>query len=436
MHTPQTFRDRRDRLLAFLQPGVFILPAAHEATRSNDTEYPFRQDSNFHYLTGFPEPDAIAVLRPGHEKPYILFVRPKDREREIWTGIREGVEGAVERYGADEAYPIADWSAKLPELLQNLPRVYFSLGRHKHLESEITGAIATLRTRGRHGIEAPGEVVDSAPLLAEMRLFKSPEEIRCMQMAGDITAFGHLAAMRATLPGMNEYEVQAIVEFEFRKRGGAASPAYGSIVAGGANATILHYVENSRRLVDGDLLLIDAGAEYAGYAGDVTRTFPVGARFTGPQRDVYSVVLRAQLAALDACIPGNTLEAINDIAIRSLTEGLVDLKVLKGSIDELIEAKAHRPYYMHGTGHWLGLDVHDAGAYKTDGQPRKLEAGMVFTVEPGLYFHPDTEAPKEFHGIGVRIEDDVVITKDGHHNLSAGVPKAIDAIEALRGLGN
>ncbi len=424
----------REQFLARLQPGVVIIPAAHEATRSNDTEFPFRQDSDFQYLTGFPEPDAIAVLRPGHEKPYVLFVRPKDREREIWTGIRAGVHGAVDEYGADEAYELGEWETKLPELLRGNRRVYVKLGHDAAVDEAVIRTIADLRRRGRQGVEAPSEVIDPAPILAEMRLFKRDEEVGILARACDISVEGHLAAMRQTRPDMNEYEVQALVEYEFRKRG-ASAPGYGTIVAGGANATILHYVENNRPLRDGDLLLIDAGAEFGAFTGDITRTFPVGKKFEGAARDVYQVVLDAQHAALKASKPGSTLDDVHNAACRALTQGLVELKVLEGDVEELLREHAYRPYYMHRTSHWLGMDVHDVGAYVRDGEVRSLEAGMAFTVEPGLYFHGDTAAPAHFHGIGVRIEDNVLITPDGHRNLTAGVPTGIAEIEALRGEG-
>ncbi len=425
------FRRRRERFLADLPPGVVIIPAAHEVTRSNDTEFPFRQDSWFHYLTGFPEPDAVAVLRPGHAKPFVLFVRPKDREREIWTGIRIGPEGAMERYGADEAYPLSEWPNRIAGLLENQPRLYYALGRDRTLDTLVTDTVAGLRARGRQGIEAPVEMVDPTRKLAEMRLFKTADEVPLLEKTFEISAEGHLAAMRLTKPGMYEYEIQAAIEYEFRRRG-ASYPGYGTIVAGGGNAAILHYVENSARLEDGQLLLIDAGAEYAGYSGDITRTFPVGQRFEGAARAAYEVVLRAQEAAVAACRPGNTLEAIHDLACRILTEGLIELGVLRGSVDEALETKTFREYYMHGTGHWLGLDVHDVGAYRVDGKSRPLEPGMLFTVEPGLYFHPSSDTPAEFHGIGIRIEDDILITADGHRNMTAAVPKRIEDIEALR----
>lgn len=423
--------QRRARLLEDLTAGVVIVPAAHEVRRSNDTEYPFRQDSDFHYLTGFPEPDAIAVLRPGHAKPFVLFVRPRDREREIWTGFRLGAEGAVEKYGADEAYPLAEWPARLPELLQGGAPVYYHLGHDKDLDAQIVAAIETLSTKGRQGIEAPTGILDPRPRLAEMRLVKSPDEIPLLQHAADITAAGHVAAMRETRAGHFEYQVQARIEYEFRLRG-AAAPGYGTIVAGGANATVLHYVENAMPLAEGDLILIDAGAEADGYTGDVTRTFPVGRRFEGAAKAVYEVVLAAQLAALEAVRPGTTIESIHLETCRVLTQGLVDLGVLSGAVDGLVEQKAYQPYYMHRTSHWLGLDVHDVGAYVRDGAPRPLEPGMVLTIEPGLYFHADKPAPDGFHGVGVRIEDDALVTLKGHRNLTAAVPKAVAEIEALR----
>jgi Xaa-Pro aminopeptidase len=425
------FRQRRQRLLETFNSGVIILPAAHEATRSKDTEFPFRQDSDFQYITGFPEPDAIAVLRPGNAKPFLLFVREKDREREIWTGFRAGPEGAMETYGADEAYPLSEWPKMLPDLLAGAGEVLYGLGRDRELERQIVDIVADMSRKGRQGIEAPATFLDPGPTLAEMRLFKGPEEIPLLQKACDITAAGHIAAMRETRPGMFEYEVQALIEYQFRKRG-AAYPGYGTIVAGGANATVLHYVENAMPLQDNTLLLIDAGAEFQGYTGDVTRAFPVGRKFEGAARDVYDIVLRAQLAAIEATRPGATVEGIHDITCKVLTEGLVSLGILQGDVDQLMADKAYRPYYMHRTSHWLGMDVHDVGAYTRKGQPRPLEPGMVLTIEPGLYFHADNPASAKFHGIGVRIEDDILVTLKGHRNLTAAVPKAIADIEALR----
>ncbi len=428
------FKQRRDRFLEQLADGaVAIIPATHEITRSNDTEYPFRQDRNFHYLTGFPEPDAIAVLRKGDAQPYTLFVRPRDREREIWTGYRAGPEGAMANYGADAAFDVASFPAKISELLRGGRPVYLQLGLDKALDGRIIQTIDQLRKRGRQGVEAPSGILDPQTVLAEMRLYKSADEIPLLEAACSISAAGHLAAMRETRPGMWEYEVQARIEYEFRRRG-AAAPGYGSIVAGGANATVLHYVENNRKLEEGGLLLIDAGAEVHGYSGDITRTFPVGPRYEGAAKAVYELVLASQHAAIEICRPGETLESVHQAAVRVLTQGLVDLKILKGDIDGLIESNAFRPYYMHRTGHWLGLDVHDMGAYSLRGSPRPLEAGMCFTVEPGLYFHADSEAADEFKGIGVRIEDDLLITLKGNRVLTDAVPKDVAAIEDLRKL--
>ena len=358
-------------------------------------------------------------------------MREKDREREIWTGFRAGPQGAVEKYGADEAYDLEEWHKKLPEMLAAAGEVHFRLGRDRDLDKLLIDGIDDMSRKGRQGIVAPTAVIDPSPVLAEMRLFKSADEVPLLQTACDITAAGHIAAMRETKPGMFEYEIQALVEYQFRKRG-ASYPGYGTIVAGGANATVLHYVENAMTLQDDTLLLIDAGAEFAGYTGDVTRAFPVGRKFTGAARDVYDIVLRAQLAAIEATHPGSTIEVIHNAACKVLTEGLVSLGVLQGDVGQLMADKAYQPYYMHRTSHWLGLDVHDVGAYLRDGKPRPLEPGMVLTVEPGLYFHADSAATAAFHGIGIRIEDDVLITLKGHRNLTAAVPKSIEAIEALR----
>ena len=412
--------------------SVAILPAAREATRSNDTEYRFRQDSDFYYLTGFSEPDAIAVVAPSREERYTLFVRPRDREKETWTGRRAGVEGAKEKFGADAAFSVEEFQEKLAEFLDGARNLYYRLGNgNPELDQQIVRQIASMRGRGWRNIHPPQAVVDPGAILHEMRLFKSDEEIALMQRAADIAAEAHREAMRTARPGMKEYEVEALIEYVFR-RSGASAPAYNSIVGGGANATILHYVNNDAELRDGDLLLIDAGAEYEGFASDITRTFPVSGRFTDAQRDIYSLVLDCQEQCIEMIAPGVTMDEMHRRSVEILTDGMVRLGLLKGDVKTLIEEEQYKKFYMHRLGHYLGLDVHDVGLYHSDGQPRPVEAGMVMTVEPGLYISEDAEdIPDKYRGIGVRIEDDVLVTPDGHRVLTDKAPKQVEEIESL-----
>jgi Xaa-Pro aminopeptidase len=412
--------------------SVAILPAAREATRSNDTEYRFRQDSDFHYLTGFSEPDAIAVVAPGREARYTLFVRPRDKEKEIWTGRRAGVEGAKESFGADAAFPVEEFQEKLTELLDGARNLYYRLGDgNPELDRTLIRQLARMRTMGRRGVHPPQAVIDPGALLHEMRLFKSEEEVALMQRAADIAAEAHREAMKAARPGMKEYEIEALIEYHFR-RSGASAPAYNSIVGSGANATILHYVSNDATLTDGDLLLIDAGAEYDGFASDITRTFPVSGRFTGAQRDVYQLVLDCQRQCIEMIAPGVTMEEMHRRSVEILTAGMVRLGLLQGDVEKLIEEEQYKKFYMHRLGHYLGLDVHDVGAYHADGEPRPVEAGMVMTVEPGLYIAADAEdIPEEYRGIGVRIEDDVLVTAEGYRVLTDKAPVEVEEIEAL-----
>ncbi|HEX8499898.1 MAG TPA: Xaa-Pro aminopeptidase [Pyrinomonadaceae bacterium] len=416
-----------------MEPGsVAIIPAAREVTRSHDTEYRFRQDSDFYYLTGFREPDAIAVVAPGREKPFTLFVRPRDREKEIWNGRRAGVEGARESYGADEAFPVEEFEAKLTELLDGARSLYYRLGAgNAALDQALIDQLSRMRAMGRRGVRPPQAVVDPGALIHEMRLVKSDEEVELMQRSADIAAEGHREAMRAARPGMREYEIDALVEYVFR-RSGASAPAYNSIVGSGANATILHYVDNDAELRDGDLLLLDAGAEYEGFASDITRTFPVNGRFTRAQRDVYQLVLDCQEECTRMVGPGVTLEGMHERSVEILTEGMVRLGLLKGEVAKLIEEGEYKKFYMHRLSHYLGLDVHDAGAYHLDGRPRPVGPGVVMTVEPGLYIAEDAEdVPAQYRGIGVRIEDDVLVTPEGHRVLTDKAPKQIEEIEAL-----
>jgi Xaa-Pro aminopeptidase len=399
--------------------------------RSRDTEYPFRQDSDFWYLTGFAHPEAVALLRTDGGPPFTLYVQPRDRERETWTGRRPGVEGARSEFGADEAYPAEDFRKHLPELVGRARRVYHVLGRDRGVDALLTETLEALRLRSRAGANPPSEIVDPRSIVHEMRLLKDPAELEIMRRAQEITREGHAQAARIARDSVLEYELQAALEFSFRRRG-AAGPAYGTIVGGGANATVLHYIANDQPLRDGDLVLIDAGSELQGYASDVTRTYPVGGRFCGPGRALYEVVLEAQLAGIAQCRPGSNLGAIHQAALRRLVEGLVALGLLEGDVDRLIAEEGYRRFYMHNTSHWLGLDVHDVGSYRVKGEHRPLEPGMVLTVEPGLYVAADDErADPRFRGIGVRIEDDLLVTPGGCENLSSSIPKAPDEVEAL-----
>jgi len=413
-------------------PGALaILIGGGLVTRSNDTEYPFRQDSDFWYLTGFDHPGAVAVLRTDGGPEYTLYVEPRDPAAEIWTGYRPGREGAVRDYGADAAYERSEFLKQLPDLVAAVERIYHVLGRNPAIDQTMTSTIDDLRRRSRQGVAPPTAIVDLRAILHEMRLFKEPAELDIMRRAAAISAEAHSEAARRAWPGVHEYELQALLEYTFRRRG-ARGPAYTTIVGGGSNATVLHYIRNDQELHDDTLVLIDAGCELEGYASDVTRTYPVGGRFTGPGRALYEAVLEAQLAALSLCRPGSTLPEIHDAAVRRLVEALVDLEILAGNVDELIAGEKHRPFYMHNTSHWLGLDVHDVGLYKHGGEPRKLEPGMAFTVEPGIYVaDSNQEVDPRFRGIGIRIEDDVVITPDGHENLNAAAPKHPDELEAL-----
>jgi Xaa-Pro aminopeptidase len=425
------FAARRQRFLEAMGPGaVAILLGARPVTRSADTHYRFRQDSDFHYLTGFDHPNAVAVLRSDGGPAYTLYVEPREREAEIWTGYRPGVEGALRDYGAVEAHPNGAFREHLPRWLEGGRRIYHVLGRDPELDRRIAETCDSLRLRSRTGVVPADTVVDPRSILHEMRLVKEPDEIELLRRAADISREAHESAARLAHGGVFEYELEAALEWVFRRRG-AAGPAYPSIVGGGANATVLHYVRNDQKLRDGELVLVDAGCELAGYASDVTRTYPVGGRLDGERRALYEVVLAAQQAALAEVRPGATLEAIHAAALRELVSGLVALGILAGEVEELVAREAYRPYYMHRTSHWLGLDVHDVGAYSREGRPRPLEPGMVFTVEPGLYVGAEDPAAPRFRGIGIRIEDDVVVTGSGCEVLTAAIPKAPDDLETL-----
>lgn len=427
------FARRRQQLMQSLGDGGIILTAGHDAPRNNDVDYEFRQQSPFWYLTGFDEPDAVAVLRPGHPDSYVLFVRPYDPKFEIWVGYRAGIDGAINRHGADAAYSIEDIDAELPRLLEEVPLVYYGLGSDQKMDQIVTGLVSSRRRGAQRAGNALLGIHDPKPVIDRMRLIKSAEEIEALQRAIAVTWQGFEAAMRYTRVGVFEYQVQAELESAFRKQGSPRN-GYPSIVASGGNSCTLHYVTNRARMKDGDLLLIDAGAEIDFYTADITRTWPVNGRFSPEQRAVYDVVLEAQRQAFQVISPEARFEDVHRAAQRVLVQGLVDLGVLSGDVDGLIEQRAHQPYFMHGTSHWLGLDVHDAGPYRVDDESISLQEGMVFTVEPGLYFGPlATESPPGLQGIGIRIEDNVVVTAGGYRNLSASIPSRPDQIEALVG---
>ena len=426
------FAERRQRFRDEMGPdAIAILLGAGMVARSRDTEFPFRQDSDFWYLTGFDHPDAIAVLRTDGGPAYTLFVEPRNRAMETWTGYRPGTEGAKSDYEADEAHPCNEFLTMLPELVQAARRIFHVLGRHLAVDAKITETLEALRLRSRQGIDPADAIIDPRGILHPMRLFKEPAELDIMRRASEISREAHEAAAGLARGGSFEYELEAVIEYTFRRRG-AHGAAYTTIVGGGSNATVLHYVKNDQKLQDGEIVLIDAGCELQGYASDVTRSYPVGGEFTGPGRAIYEVVLGAQQASLEACRPGSTLPQIHDASVRAIVEGLLELELLSGDAEELIAREAYKPFYMHSTSHWLGLDVHDVGTYNVGGKPRVLEPGLVLTVEPGIYLAPDQEIPDErFRGIGVRIEDDIAITQNGHENLTAAIPKDPDEIEAL-----
>ena len=420
--------------------SVAIIPAAREAVRSHDTNYRYRQNSDFFYLTGFEEPDAIAVIAPSEAKKFTLFVRPRDPERAIWDGYRAGVEGAKSDYSADEAFSIADFDARLPEILDGPASLYYAFGHaNSELDEKIIRQLTLMRETNRRPLEPPQTIVDPTSILHEMRVFKSEAEVEIMQRAADIAAAAHVEAMQTARAGMKEYEVEALLEASFRRQGAAGS-SYTSIVGSGANATTLHYITNQDTLRDGDLLLVDAGAEYLGYASDITRTFPINGKFTEAQREIYDLVLQTQMSCIEMVRPGVRLEDLKTHSVEMLTEGMVKLGLLKGDPAKLIEEKKYMQFYMHNLGHFLGIDVHDAGRYYFNGESRPAEPGMVMTIEPGLYISPDTknipegfnqEVPAKYLGIGVRIEDDVLVTEKGARVLTDKVPKDAGEIEAL-----
>ncbi len=413
--------------------AVAVVPAGLEHRRNNDIEHLFRQSSDLLYLTGFAEPEAVAVIVPKREDgEYVLFCRERDAEKEIWQGHRVGLEGAQAEFAADQAFAIDKLDEEMPNLLQERHVVYFDLGQDFRFDERMIGWLTRLRRKARAGVHAPSQIVFLSQALHEQRLIKRPAELALLQEAADIGVAAHRQALQVCRPGAFEHTLEAELLHSFRRRG--AVPSYPPIVATGANACVLHYTENNMPLRSGDLVLIDAGAERHGYASDITRTFPVSGTFTAAQRDVYELVLAAQSAALAECRPGQPWDAPHLAALRCLTQGLLDFGLLTGEIDTLIEEEAYKPFFMHKTGHWLGLDVHDVGVYKTNGEWRRLQPGMCLTVEPGLYLAPENEkVPKALKGIGVRIEDDVLITDGGHRVLTAALPKAPDAIAELVG---
>ena len=424
------YRARRQRLAQQMQGGVAVLATARELVRNRDAHYPYRFDSYFYYLTGFPEPDAVLVLTAGTQSKSMLFCRDKDLEREIWDGFRYGPQGAKETFGFDEAYSIKELDAMMPKLLADQPAIFCDVGDSEAWDARLIQWLNAVRMQVRTGISAPGEIRDVRKILDDMRLIKDSAELATMRRAGQISCEAHRRAMQATKPGMAEYQIEAELLHTFRRHG-AQAPAYTPIVAGGANACVLHYVANDQPLREGDLLLIDAGCELDGYASDITRTFPVDGRFQGAQRDVYELVLAAQAAAISQVKPGKHWEEPHDAAVRILAQGFIDLKLCAGTVDSVIESGDYRKFYMHRTGHWLGMDVHDCGDYKREGNWRELEPGMVLTVEPGCYIRPADDVPGHLWNIGVRIEDDVVVTADGCEVLTAEAPKQIADIEAL-----
>ena len=429
----QEYKRRRKHLMQIMgKNAVAILPAALVRMRNRDAEFQYRQDSDFHYITGFDEPEAVVVLVPGRKHgEYILFCRENDKKMETWNGLRAGQDGAIEKYAADDSFPIDDIDDILPGLLENKEKVYYTMGVHPDFDQRVIKWVNRLREQSRMGVHTPGEFVSLDHQLHDMRLYKSAAEIKVMRKAAEISAAGHIRAIQFCKPGKYEYQLEAELLHHFMQHG-ARSPAYSSIVGGGKNGCILHYVENSESLKDGDLVLIDAGAELECYAADISRTFPVNGKYSKEQRILYEIVLTAQLAAIEQVKPGNHWNDPHEAAIKVITRGLIDVGILKGKLETQIEKGTYKDFYMHRTGHWLGMDVHDVGDYKVDDEWRVLEPGMVLTVEPGLYISADHESvAKKWHNIGIRIEDDVLVTKDGHDVLSKDVPKDPDEIEAL-----
>ncbi|HVF62694.1 MAG TPA: aminopeptidase P N-terminal domain-containing protein [Casimicrobiaceae bacterium] len=433
-HAHHIHRARRDAVLRTMREsvggGLALVPTAPEVARNRDSHYPYRHDSYFYYLSGFAEPEAvIALVASAEGDKHVLFCREKNEEREIWDGFRYGPDAAREIFGFDEAHPIGELNDRLADLAADRPALYTPVGLFAPWDEQVRKVLNTVRDRVRTGVTAPDAIVDIRATLDHHRLVKDEHEIALMREAGRISTLAHTRAMRRTRPGWYEYQVEAELLHEFLKNG-AQAVAYSSIVASGPNACVLHYRDNDRMMGDGELLLIDAGCEYRGYASDITRTFPVNGRFSAPQKDIYALVLEAQLACLGAVKPGTPFDAYHRVAERVLAQGLIDLKLIAGPLDAALESGSYKRFYMHRAGHWLGMDVHDAGLYKVSGESMKLQPGMVLTVEPGLYIRPGDDIPEAFHNIGVRIEDDVLVTADGIENLTAATPKTVADVEA------
>jgi Xaa-Pro aminopeptidase len=422
---------RRQALMDRIGPRAVAVVGGKRIThRNSDVEHRFRQSSDVLYLTGFAEPETLVVLTPGKEKKYTLFVRPRDPERETWTGRRAGVEGAVQKYGAEQAFPVSAIAGELPKLVDGADEIFYVPGEEHEIDDLILRTLADLRAGERRGMRAPTRITDLRTTLHELRLIKDEDALAKMKRAATVTAEAHVAAMKAARDGVNECEIEALIDYTFRKHGGFTG--YGTICGGGANATILHYVDNAEPLRRGELLLVDAGCEVDGFTADVTRTYPIGARFTPGQKRCYELVLDVEKRCIEAVKPGATVDGIHQLAVDLLTQGMIDLGLLKGTMRENVESGAYKRFYMHRTSHWLGLDVHDVGAYTVEGNPRPLAAGMVLTVEPGLYIAPDAaDVPAELRGIGIRIEDDVLVTASGHEVLTTAVPKEVADLEKL-----
>jgi Xaa-Pro aminopeptidase len=428
----QEFARRRKQLMGMTGAGsMILLAAAPVRIRNNDADYPYRQNSDFYYLTGLAEPDAVLVLIPGHPHgESLMFCREADPDREIWNGPMAGLQGAVKDFGMDDAFPIGDIDDILPNLIEGRERLYYTIGSDKEFDQQVISWVTRVREQSKKGARPSEEFISLDHVLHDMRVFKGRDELKSMTRAASIACKAHRRAMQVCRPGLTEYQLAAELNYVMQMDNAVAS--YQPIVGGGNNACVLHYVLNRDRLNDGDLLLIDAGAEYDHYASDVSRTFPVNGKFSGPQRDLYDIVLQAQLDAIDQVSPGNAWSDPHLAAVATITRGLLDLGILKGNLDEMVEVEACKPYFMHKTGHWLGMDVHDVGDYQVDGRARVLEAGMVTTVEPGIYISPEAKEVKDcFRGIGIRIEDDVAVTRNGNSVLSCDAPKTVDEIEQL-----
>jgi Xaa-Pro aminopeptidase len=425
------YAARRQQLMEKIGPrAVAIIGGKKLSLRNSDVEHRFRQSSDLWYLTGFTEPDALAVIAPGRAEKLTLFVRPRDPERETWTGRRAGVDGAKAKFGADQSFPVETIASELPKLLDGAEEILYVPGEDGHLDDVVLTTIAHLRQAERRGMRAPRRIADLRWTLHELRLIKDADALAKMRRAADVTRQAHTAAMRAARDGVKEYEIEALIDYTFRKNGG--HPGYGTIVGGGVNATILHYVDNTEPLKKGELLLIDAGCEVDGFTADVTRTYPIGAKFSPAQRRCYELVLAVEKACVAQVLPGNNIDAIHDQAVELLTRGMLDLGLLRGELRELIDKAAYKRFYMHRTSHWLGMDVHDVGIYAPDGKSRPLQPGMVLTVEPGLYIAEDADdVAAEYRGIGIRVEDDILVTADGHENLTISIPKEVSELEAL-----